>query len=62
MVRQGLESPHLQPKMIIKREMKLSTTFTIEDILDLIKQDILSVQKTKSYSANSVFIKVRVFS
>jgi len=48
--------------MIIKREMKLSTTFTIEDILDLIKQDILSVQKTKSYSANSVFIKVRVFS
>ena len=42
--------------------MKLSIALSVEEILELIKKDILDVEETKNYGTDSVRIEVRVFS
>jgi len=47
--------------MIVKRTMKLSYDLPIEDILELIKQDILEIRKNRDFTTDRIYIESKVY-
>ena len=47
--------------MLVNRDMVLSYELTIEEILELVKKDILSVKKNRSYKTDRIHIVTKVY-
>ena len=47
--------------MIVNRDMMLSYELTIEEILELVKKDILSVKKNRNYATDRIHIVTKIY-
>ena len=47
--------------MIVERDMVLSYKLPIEEILKLIKRDIINLQKNRDYSTDRIHIETKVY-